>query len=394
MPSIRQVFGREAPALGAQAFGVEVELENVHLADMVPGFLNPWRLEGDGSLRNGGIEFISPPCTYKDLTPMLERLWAERNKQNWTYGARCGVHVHMDFTERSVEELRNFLTLYAAMEPVIFDLCGADREQNIYCIPWYRTDGRDQAIIRRMLDAPTLANVRNVSDTCKYSALYTEPLRRFGTVEFRGAPVFERVGDMIHLVGTLDHMLAAAQEHTAEQILDMFEEDTRDAVECFMPGHGDKAVLLDQVDSIGSAMRFVRTNEQADDDWQFNGLDAEPIQEPEPEPVPWPGPIEEIRRLRQAMDRVQVANLWQAEVQNPWQVDARVEARPVGVRPVPDDREDRAILMRGDVPPGAVAGRWQRNERQGIERRIVRMENGERIEQRRPIPIQVHEEIR
>ena len=54
----------------APLVGIEVEVENVAQVDNLRP-AHSWRVENDGSLRNGGVEYISHPTEPKDVESII-----------------------------------------------------------------------------------------------------------------------------------------------------------------------------------------------------------------------------------------------------------------------------------------------------------------------------------
>ena len=251
--------GLACPNEAEQCYGMEVEMEYV---DLENGYPIDWRVVEDGSLRNRGLEFLTPPSTLAQMEALIDTLWEARQGRPWQGGPRCGIHLHMDFTNKPTRHVAAFLAAYACLEPAImYELCGEEREQNIYCVPYYRAP-RDLTPIARYLAEPYRTQVERIQRTCKYSAMYLEPLTRFGTVEFRGAPVYDNAEDVKNLVRFFDNLIAQTSEVQPEMIIELFEEDQDHALDMFAPSldrvRTEQYML--ELDSVGIAGRaFVRT---------------------------------------------------------------------------------------------------------------------------------------
>ena len=322
---IRDLVGGAYSRDGTQLFGIEVELENVRFqgdvaretVDQTGGLL---QMVDDGSLRNNGAEFITAPLSLDDLGEPLLWLYRTKERNGWTGGPRCGIHIHMDMRHRTIEQVLAICTAYAAVEPAIFEWCGTDREENIYCVPWYRANDND--LLRACLahDDPRMIRRTLRDNICKYTAFNAQPLQKFGTLEFRGAPVFDTAEETLRLVDAFQRLIFEAEDLSPGEIVEMFEDDPEFALGMFWPGY-DRAVLtLDEVDSIGVAAKFVRTN---DGNWDLPPQ-APPIQRPPPRQrrdgqriergVYHPGEFAEVaidpqpardRELREALRRMQ-----------------------------------------------------------------------------------------
>ena len=166
-----------------ELFGIEIEVESVYIPDDLSESI--WNCIEDGSLRNSGVEFVSRPVTYADAMAGIDRFYEWDERHSYQHTLRTSTHVHYNVLGFETAELHSALVAYSIVEPLLFRVCGHEREENIYCVPWYRA--KQGHLTAGLGDE----SVRDMQLSCKYSALYLEPVTRFGTVEFRGAPVFE-----------------------------------------------------------------------------------------------------------------------------------------------------------------------------------------------------------
>lgn len=166
--------------------GLEIELENY----LEPVYTDKyWTSKTDGSLRNYGVEFVSQPLRTKQIPYAIEYL-----KENLYYynnpdfSDRTSIHVHLNVRDFTIERLKIFLLLYCIFEKHFFNIAGTKRENNIFCIPLYKTE--------QCISLEEFSDI--LIDWSKYNALNlgcvlgSNVNPRFGTVEFR------------HLYGTLD----------------------------------------------------------------------------------------------------------------------------------------------------------------------------------------------
>jgi len=209
-----------------ELFGIEIEVENAHAPPNIDR--TAWGTISDGSLRNGGLEFISRPCSYDRVKAEIDTFYKWFVAENFTTSIRTSTHVHYNVLGYALEELGAALTAYSIVEPLLFRVCGQEREENIYCVPWYR--GPDQTAWVRPISEGNTRSVRSLSSTCKYSALYLEPVRRFGTVEFRHAPAFNSAADLMFWIDLIRTLMTAGRSYgTAEQVLGQYYERGTDA---------------------------------------------------------------------------------------------------------------------------------------------------------------------
>lgn len=171
-----------------------------------------WRVEGDHSLRKGGLEFISTPLRPDNLKRAILSMVKAAKLVKAQATPRCGLHVHLNATHLSWRELYKWVTYYALVEPYLFaDFCPG-REDSHFCVPtWSNT-----ALTEYMYaDGQKLRNGINIPElktgawskasqylngnagkqhrlmmihTPKYAALNMSSLKKFGTLEFRQAP--------------------------------------------------------------------------------------------------------------------------------------------------------------------------------------------------------------
>jgi hypothetical protein len=143
-------------------------------------------------LRNGGIEFLSRPLARTAVNRAIRSLWPYFGTGRIRPSVRTGVHIHASCLGLTLAQVKRILEVYALVEPVLFKYVGAEREENIYCVPWYRAplEARAARDFINRVEETALAVASNTEDPCKYSALYVYPLCNFGTIEFRHAPTW------------------------------------------------------------------------------------------------------------------------------------------------------------------------------------------------------------
>lgn len=177
---------------GSVLVGIEVELEHARTSDrIIPDKYLPHALVGDmlwigkadGSLRNNGVEFVTrygvKDSHVKLATESLEGLIKIQYPDSEANG-RTGLHVHINVSQLTANQLANFLFLYAILEPFFFHVSG-NRAENLYCVPWERNHQKLSTVIDQLLMG-NMARWRNYS---KYCALNVACIETFGTVEFR-----------------------------------------------------------------------------------------------------------------------------------------------------------------------------------------------------------------
>lgn len=204
-----------------EKYGVELEVER---GSVPAGFDGQsfWNVIEDGSLRDSGLEFVSNPLAPNDVELALPIFYTWLNDLHYRGSIRTSTHVHANVLDHTLEELGATLATYAILEPLLFQVCGEDREENIYCVPWYRT--KDQAEIAGR--AIARERMSALTTSCKYSSLYLEPVIRFGTIEFRQAPLFSQQSELefwMQLIRAITYV-APTKWDDARAVIEAFEE--------------------------------------------------------------------------------------------------------------------------------------------------------------------------
>lgn len=178
--------------------GIEVEVENVLKIDPNIGLVF-WMVKEDGSLRNHGREFVTPPIPAFYSLPALHLLINGLNRDH-EFTKRTSIHVHVNMRNLTASQVLSSLLVYHLAEPLLFEFVGGNRVNNIFCVPWttsehlrYYTGNSDSW--------STLQSLR--ASTEKYTALNIIPLETFGTLEFRHMPGTNDVKKIVRWIDML-----------------------------------------------------------------------------------------------------------------------------------------------------------------------------------------------
>ena len=234
------------PITDGRCVGVEIEIEGVReflegrLGDMRSDRtvqLGPyWQVKADGSLRNNGAEFITPPVQLAVAENVLKEFYGRcAKKPHWQGSARCGIHVHADCRDYGQANLVALYAAYSLVEPALFEYVGNSREECIYCIPWYRAPSDANFIAKEFLVTQMplgdvlyhIENGFNRVRLSKYSAFYWGPLSWYGTVEFRQAPTWMTIGETLPWVRACWSIVDYCSTRTEAQIWDEWRSSPR-----------------------------------------------------------------------------------------------------------------------------------------------------------------------
>lgn len=175
--------------------GIELELEGFTSSNQISAqeFLgNDWSVTGDGSLRNGGVEFVTNGGKGgADLHACFERMHEMLQRMNYDASFRCSTHMHINMLDFNFNQIARFMLAYTCAEPVLFTFCGNYRRSSNFCVPVCESLPFHKRLIARMYDDAVAA--RSGQSCNKYTAMNFLPLfsgshdrPALGTVEFRG----------------------------------------------------------------------------------------------------------------------------------------------------------------------------------------------------------------
>ena len=99
-------------------YGVEFELEGSNLPDAVLG----WTTTHDGSLREGGIEYVTAkPLELERVLEAIDRMEEATKKSKIFNTGYAGTHVHVNVSDLTITQMFSFALLFLALEDVIAD---------------------------------------------------------------------------------------------------------------------------------------------------------------------------------------------------------------------------------------------------------------------------------
>lgn len=191
----------QRPPSGANVgplIGIELEYENFRPEYLSTQEIQNWTVAGDGSLRNSGVEFVSQPM-WRRTEDRLRYIEEIVNLTQCETSERCGLHIHLNMRPYTMGNLFSFITLYALIEPTIYQTYAVGREDNIFGVPLYRNQAQQSACSADILTIRLFAGDLRLRDdfiprppdtqmtsTNKYSALnFGGCLMNQGTVEMR-----------------------------------------------------------------------------------------------------------------------------------------------------------------------------------------------------------------
>src|ERR1043165_8409309 len=117
--------------------GIEIEMEGSRLPGKVVQPISNgqiWTVHTDGSLRNGGLEYLlSAPIPKAYVTEALEILYGtfKSNGSRLNPSNRCSTHIHINCDGLKINELTSLICLWGVIEDVMVNWCGERRVGNL-----------------------------------------------------------------------------------------------------------------------------------------------------------------------------------------------------------------------------------------------------------------------
>lgn len=165
--------------------GIEIEVEPKRNAKLPIINNTHWQTKEEGSLRNGGQEYVTKgPLNFdsnfmtniESLTNSLRKVAKENNY-------RTSVHVHVNMTNKSLVQTFTVLTSYWLLENLLFKYCGEDRESNNFCLRLKDAEG----VVTSVENSLNYSNpIIDYTDNLRYGGVNLNALWKFGSLEFRG----------------------------------------------------------------------------------------------------------------------------------------------------------------------------------------------------------------
>lgn len=217
LPEIDYTFNRR--------FGIEIEAYNCtrdHLAHelqeaginvAVEGYNHNtsahWKLVTDASLYgNNTFELVSPILEGESGLRELEKVCWVLDLCNAKVNESCGLHVHMDAADFTMNTWKNLALSYKNIENTINAFMPATRRDNQYCKSLSRISER------RILQANTLDDLRAAFGNDRYHKVNLEAYARHRTIEFRqhsGSTNFTKMSNWVLFFRPNDYLCATGE---------------------------------------------------------------------------------------------------------------------------------------------------------------------------------------
>lgn len=202
-----------AMAVPKTLLGIEVEVENVLKIDPnIP--LLFWVPKNDGSLRNRGIEFVTPGAINAASVEPAFRLLFDGLNPDVDFSLRTSIHIHLDVRQLTMKQALGLLLTYTALENLLFKFVGLNRRTNIFCVPI-----TESGLLNFLTENPTRVLHSIDQYWSKYTALNLLPMVNLGTMEFRHMPGTKNLGHILTWIDLLCRLKRHAYRFSFENII-------------------------------------------------------------------------------------------------------------------------------------------------------------------------------
>lgn len=181
--------------------GIEHEFEgwrsDVHAGNTPSQYFT----ERDGSLRNGGMEYIlSSPLKGGELNDALLSMSDMYDGSDLIINERTSTHVHVDVRDLTILQYRNFILAYIILEDILFGLCSEERIGNPYCVALGQSRHMENTF-RNLQRGATRGDM--FSEGLRYGAISMNATQRMGSLEFRMRETIPVYNDILQWVNIL-----------------------------------------------------------------------------------------------------------------------------------------------------------------------------------------------
>lgn len=194
--------------------GIEVEVEQVR-DRLLPNVANAvWGVREDGSLRNGGVEFVSIPICDQQIPWSIHYLFDQYLPKQADFSDRTSIHVHVNVRSWSCGDVLNLMLLYIVFEKLLYRFAGPHRYKNIFCVPIQET--KLPIVLSNYLANGAFDDL--LMHWAKYSGLNLVPIKKMGTVEYRQMLGHRDSDYLLNWINILQQMHKAADTTNFKQL--------------------------------------------------------------------------------------------------------------------------------------------------------------------------------
>lgn len=212
--------------------GIEVEVEG---GPWPEGAAPNWEPHQDGSLRNGGIEYVIRNPVNRAKVPdalKAKQAFLKNSKLNFSY--RTSIHIHVNVQDLTVAQWVSFIAAFTVLEEALVDVVGPKRAGNKFCLRAVDADESLRLILRGLRNENLHAEIRG---DIKYASMNVLATATHGTLEFRameGNLDVDRITDWVNVICAIKDY-AIKLERPTDVMGEMSHEGPRDWARRVLP---------------------------------------------------------------------------------------------------------------------------------------------------------------
>jgi len=204
--------------VASKTVGVEFEVEPIANRRLsLDGFAATlWNVERDGSLRDGGLEYIlKGPLSFDDTLTALGELaeWFSEapNHRLRDDSTRTSTHVHLNARFLTPVQVTNFACLWYIIEEAYSQTLPPSRVGNLFALRACDTQRGFATFFKQALDNRH-SFAQSFDENLRYGALNLASLGRFGSMELRILPGMTNPLDLVPHLHAYMQMHALCQQ--------------------------------------------------------------------------------------------------------------------------------------------------------------------------------------
>lgn len=216
-----QQLGNSQNPYGDAALGVEVELEGSLYGSSSRN--KYWLVKGEGSLRNGGMEYVFKSPVSLDILPKaLDEFDLLMKNSKPVCSIRCSTHIHVSVLDFTTAQIYNAMLAWYFVEDLFMATQSVNRQGNLFCLPLSRAEEIAVSIKDSMTNSDgfyTFHVERN-----RYAALNLCAITKFGSFEFRFLDAMTSGKEIDRWCRILYRVVNNTKNISPETLLEMYEQ--------------------------------------------------------------------------------------------------------------------------------------------------------------------------
>lgn len=203
--------------MAALAIAIKTKARTVLIGENRRYGAGEWSIVGDGSLYDGpdgfkGVEIVSPildtnkPEDIRSVRKLCEAL----QTIGCVVDSHCGLHVHVDTADMSVDDIKRIFGRYSQYEDIIDLFMPANRRGQLY----YAKSGKGQN--QMVQNAETKQALSRVLGGERYWRVNLDAMQRHGTIEFRQHSASINADTILNWINFLEQFIVASTKSIPE----------------------------------------------------------------------------------------------------------------------------------------------------------------------------------